>query len=72
LTRIDGLDALAVQTILSEVGLDLTRFPTVKHFSSCLGLSPGTRITGGKVKSSQTFHLVNSAAHAFRIAAFFP
>ena len=53
-TRIDGLGVLTVQTILSEVGLDPKRFPTVKHFTSWLGLCPGSRITGGKVKSSQT------------------
>jgi hypothetical protein len=33
-TRIDGLGVLTVQTILSEVGLDPSRFPTVKHFTS--------------------------------------
>lgn len=69
-TLIDGLDALTVQTILSEVGLDRERFPTVKHFSSWLGLSPGQKITGGKVKSSQTRQVVNRAANAFRMAAF--
>ncbi len=51
-TAIDGLDALSVQTILSEVGLDRERFPTVKHFCSWLGLCPGQKITGGKIKSS--------------------
>ena len=35
-TLIDGLDALTIQTILSEVGLDPDRFPTVKHFTSRL------------------------------------
>jgi transposase len=35
-TLIDGLDALTVQTILSEVGLNPQRFPTVKHFTSRL------------------------------------
>jgi len=44
--KIDGLDALSVQTILSEVGLDPNRFPSAKHFCSWLGLCPGTRITG--------------------------
>jgi transposase len=68
-TAIDGLNVLTVQTIISEVGLDSSRFPTVKHFTSWLGLSPGSRITGGKVKSSQTRHVVNRAANAFRIAA---
>ncbi|WP_292704672.1 MULTISPECIES: transposase [unclassified Nostoc] len=68
-TQIDGLGILTVQTILSEVGLDPSRFPTVKHFASWLGLCPGSRITGGKVKSSQTRPVVNRAANAFRMAA---
>jgi transposase len=69
-TLIDGLDALSVQTILSEVGLDPSRFPTVKHFTSWLGLCPGQKITGGKIKSSKTRPVVNRAANAFRMAAF--
>jgi len=68
-TAIDGLGILTVQTIISEVGLDPTRFPTVKHFTSWLGLCPCNRITGGKVKSSQTRLVVNPAANAFRMAA---
>ncbi|WP_414590175.1 transposase [Scytonema sp. PCC 10023] len=52
-TQIDGLGVLTVLTLLSELGLDPTRFPTVKHFTSWLGLCPGSRITGGKVKSSR-------------------
>ena len=68
-TTIDGLNVLTVQTIVSEVGLDPSRFPTVKHFCSWLGLSPGSKITGGKVKSSQTRKVVNRAANAFRLAA---
>ena len=39
-TRIDGLGVLTVQTILSEIGLNPSRFPTVKHFTSWLGLCP--------------------------------
>ena len=68
-TQINGLEALSVQTILSEVGLDPARFPSVKHFCSWLGLCPGTRITGGKPLSSQTRRVVNRAANAFRLAA---
>jgi transposase len=68
-TQIDGLNVLTVQTIVSEVGLDPSRFPTVKHFCSWLGLCPGSKITGGKVKSSQTRKVVNRAANAFRVAA---
>jgi hypothetical protein len=68
-TTIDGLDVVTVQTIISEVGLDPSKFKTVKHFTSWLGLCPGCRITGGKVKSSQTRPVVNRAATAFRLAA---
>lgn len=68
-TGIDGLGVLTVQTIISEVGLDPSRFPTVKHFTSWLGLCPCNRITGGKVKSSQTRLVINPAANAFRMAA---
>lgn len=68
-TQIDGLDVLSVQTILSEVGLDPTRFPSVKHFTSWLGLCPGSRISGGKVLSNRTRKVVNRAATAFRLAA---
>jgi hypothetical protein len=48
-TQINSFGALTVLIILSEVGLDPSRFPTVKHFVSWLGLCPGSRITGGKV-----------------------
>ena len=69
LTQIAGLGSLSVLVILSEVGLDAAQFPTVKHFVSWLGLCPGSRITGGKVKSSKTRRVVNRAANAFRMAA---
>lgn len=68
-TQVDGIGALTVLVLLSELGLDPSRFPTVKHFTSWLGLCPGSRITGGKVKSSRTRHVVNRAANAFRMAA---
>ena len=68
-TQVDVLESLTVQTILCEVGLDPTRFPTVKHFASWLGLSPGSRISGGKVLSAKTRKVVNRAAKAFRMAA---
>ncbi|MEM7063418.1 MAG: IS110 family transposase [Cyanobacteria bacterium P01_B01_bin.77] len=69
LTQIAGLGALSVLVILSEVGLDASAFPSSKHFVSWLGLCPGSRITGGKVKSSKTRRVVNRATNAFRMAA---
>jgi transposase len=49
LTQIDGLNALTVQNILSETGVDMSKWPSVKHFCSWLCLAPNNRITGGKV-----------------------
>jgi transposase len=54
---------------VSEIGLDASRFSSVKHFTSWLGLCPGSCITGGKVKNSRTRRVVNRAANAFRMAA---
>ena len=69
LTRIDGIDVMIAQTILSEVGLDMNRWKTEAHFASWLGLCPDNRITGDKVLSRGTRHVVNRAATALRIAA---
>lgn len=66
---IDGLGPLTVQTILSEVGVDSTRFGNQQRFASWLGLCPGSAISGGKRKSSKTRRVSNRAANAFRIAA---
>src|SRR5437667_3785498 len=69
LTRIDGIDVMVAQTILSEVGLDMSRWKTEAHFASWLGLCPDNRITGDKVLSRGTRHVVNRAATALRMAA---
>ena len=69
LTRLPGIDTSTAVTVISEVGVDLARFPTVKHFTSWLGLCPGTKISGGKVLSSATKRCANRAAQALRMAA---
>lgn len=69
LTRIDGIDVSVAQTVISEVGLDMTRWKTEAHFASWLGLCPDNRITGGKVMRKGTRHVVNRAATALRLAA---
>jgi transposase len=68
-TQIPGLDALTVQKIVSEVGLDPQKFLTEKRFVSWLGLCPNNRITGGKIKSTKTKKTANRAAAAFRMGA---
>ncbi len=68
-TAIDGFDVLVSHTMISEVGLDPSKFPTEKHFCSWLCLCPDNRITGGRVKSSKTRKNANRAANALRLAA---
>ena len=69
LTRIDGVDAYTALKVISEIGTDMTKWPSAKHFASWLGLSPNNRITGGKVISSKTKPSASRAAAALRLAA---
>jgi len=69
LTRIDGIDVTTALVVVSEVGADMSRFATAKHFTSWLGLCPGTKIIGGKVMSGKTKRCANRAAQALRLAA---
>src|SRR5215212_4709206 len=69
LVAVMGLSAITVQTIISEIGTDMERFPTVKHFCSWLGLAPHNDISGGKVLRSRTMKVHSRANQAFRQAA---
>jgi transposase len=69
LVAVMGLSASGIQTILSEIGTDMRRWPTVKHFCAWLGLAPRNDISGGKVLRSRTHKVVNRATQAFRQAA---
>jgi len=69
LVAIQGLSASLAQTILSEIGTDMSRFPTEKHFCSWLGLAPHHEISGGKVLRNHTLKTDNRAGQAFRQAA---
>jgi transposase len=69
LTRVLGIGILTSLTVLSEIGTDMSRWPTVGHFTSWLGLAPNTRVSGGKELSSRTRRNKNRAAVALRMAA---
>jgi len=69
LTQINGLDAMTAQKVLSEVGSDMSKWPTAKHFASWLHLCPNTKITGGKVIQTGVQPTQNRVSTALRIAA---
>jgi transposase len=69
LTRIDGINTNITLKIISEIGTDMSRWKTAKHFASWLGLCPGTKISGGKRLSTKSKRVVNRAATALRLAA---
>jgi hypothetical protein len=75
--RITGVDLVAVpgispsiaQTILSEIGTDMRKWPDEKHCCAWLGLAPKNALSGGKVLKSRTMKTRNRAVQAFRMAA---
>jgi transposase len=69
LTKIPGIKEQSAQIIISEVGLDMSKWNTEKQFSSFLGLSPDNSISGGKVLRRSTRKVYNRAADALRLCA---
>jgi len=69
LTLVPGIGSMTASTIFSEIGADVSKFPTEKHFLSWLRLCPENRISGGKLLSSHGCGSANRAAQALRIAA---
>ena len=69
LTRIPGINVVTAKLVISEIGLDMTRWKSEKHVASFLGLCPNHQISGGKVLRRGTRQVKNRAATALRIAA---
>ena len=69
LTTIDGIDVMTVQTVVSELGTDMSPWPTEGHFASWLTLCPSRDISGGKVVRQSSRRGNNRVAAALRMAA---
>ena len=54
LATIVGVGKRAAESIIAEIGVDMSRFPTAGHLASWAGMAPGNNITGGKRKSGKT------------------
>jgi transposase len=68
LTQIGGIDVSTALKILVELGPDLSKSKSAKHFCSWLGLCPGTYISGGKRLSEATKWMPNTEARALKLA----
>jgi hypothetical protein len=68
-TQVPGLQAMTIHIVLAEVGLNMHKWPTDKHFASWLGLCPDNQISGGKVLSTGSRRVQNRASRALRMAA---
>jgi len=68
-TQINGIGPYTTLRLVAECGTDMAKWPTSKHFTSWLTLSPGNKISGGKVLSSRTRRTKNRATTLLRIAA---
>lgn len=69
LTQIHGIGPFLALRLIGECGTDLSRWPTAKHFTSWLTLSPGCKISGGKVLSAHTRKTSSRVTVALRLAA---
>ncbi len=69
LSQIDALGPYSALRLLAEIGTDMTRWPTEKHFTSWLTLAPHNKISGGRLLSAKTPPSANRAAGILRLSA---
>ena len=67
-TQIPGIETIALP-LFSEVGRDLSKWPSTGHFASWLGLCPDNDISGGRVLWKGVRNIKNRAGQLFRLAA---
>jgi len=69
LSQLDGIGPYNALRLVSEIGTDMTRWPTDKHFTSWLTLAPKNKVSGGRLLSSRTQPSASRAAATLRLAA---
>jgi transposase len=70
LTEIFGITDTTATEIISEIGLDMNKWPTPKNFTSWLDLAPNNKVSGGKLLSSKIQKKKNKAGQVFKMAAY--
>jgi len=69
LTQVHGIGPYLALRLIAECGTDMRRWPSAKHFTSWLTLSPGSKISGGKILSAHTRKTNNRVTAHLRLAA---
>ena len=69
LTNVPGVSAITAQTILCEIGTDVSQFRNASAFASWLGLCPEKKISGGKVLYTKSRRVRSRVATALRMGA---
>jgi hypothetical protein len=69
LTNVPGISALTAQTVLCEIGTDVSRFRNASAFASWLGLCPENKVSGGKVLYTKSRRVRSRVATALRMGA---
>src|SRR5215469_10229769 len=69
LSQIDSIGPHAALQLIAEIGTDMRRWPSEKHFTSWLTLAPSNKISGGRLLSSKTRPSANRAAVILRRCA---
>jgi transposase len=69
LTEVEGIDVGTALVILAEIGVDVSRFPTEKHFASWLGVCPRQHQSNRTTKKRGPRKGKNRVAVALRMAA---
>ncbi len=69
-TKVFGISEVLALEIISETGIDMTKWPSKKHFASWLNLAPNNRVSGGKLLKPKRIKKKNKAGQAFLMAAY--
>ena len=69
LTNVPGVSAITAQTILCEIGTDVSQFRNASAFASWLGLCPEKKVSGGKVLYTKSRRVRSRVATALRMGA---
>src|SRR3712207_1434474 len=54
LDAIPGVDRRMAETLIAEIGVDMSQFPTHRHLASWAGMCPGNEESAGKRRSGKT------------------